>query len=116
VRKNKEEYEALASIINSTTHPISLSETQITKEQKEMQILKDNEGKNKVSLETREKQFQILLQSIFDLKSVLNEDEEDDSLAAAAALAQDNDEEDDEDDGDEDNEEEGEIEEKMDIM
>jgi len=46
--------------------------------QTELKALRDEEVRRDAELEIREKQFQLLLQSIFDLKSTLMEDEEDD--------------------------------------
>eukprot|EP00590_Aulacoseira_subarctica_P007864 CAMPEP_0172424824 /NCGR_PEP_ID=MMETSP1064-20121228/28442_1 /TAXON_ID=202472 /ORGANISM="Aulacoseira subarctica , Strain CCAP 1002/5" /LENGTH=163 /DNA_ID=CAMNT_0013167227 /DNA_START=279 /DNA_END=770 /DNA_ORIENTATION=+ len=73
IRNDKLEYEALAKIVNTLPSKMETQE-KLNVVQKELDVLKDEEVRRDSELGIREKQFQLLLQSIFDLKSSLEED------------------------------------------
>jgi len=73
IRNDKLEYEALAKIVNTLPSKMETQE-KLNVVQKELDVLKDEEVQRDSELGIREKQFQLLLQSIFDLKSSLEED------------------------------------------
>jgi len=79
VRRNREEYEAMAKL--ATVHP-PRRETNFKLEaiRKKITDIREEEKKLDKYLEIREKQFQLLLQSIFDLKSTLSEEDKDEQI------------------------------------
>jgi hypothetical protein len=75
VRRDKQEYEALAKMANAL--PSKRQTTlKLSAVQRDLDNLKGQEGQRDKELGIREKQFQLLLQCIFDLKSTLKEDED----------------------------------------
>ena len=73
VRRHCEEYESLA--VMAIKRPARLKTEQKLKEiRSQMEDIRERERRAVNELEMREKQFQLLIQSIFDLKSNLKED------------------------------------------
>lgn len=75
VRRDKQEYEALATMAN-TLQSKRNTQMKLSSVQADVDNLKSQEVRRDVELDVREKQFQLLLQCIFDLKSALEEDED----------------------------------------
>mmetsp|Transcript_9001 Transcript_9001/g.10404 ORF Transcript_9001/g.10404 Transcript_9001/m.10404 type:complete len:240 (-) Transcript_9001:57-776(-) len=73
IRRDKEEYEALAKIANLHASKRE-TEMKLADVTREIEIIKKREMETVSELEMREKQFQLLLKSIFDLKSSITED------------------------------------------
>ena len=74
IRKNLEEYEEMAKL--AAKYPSKkVSSEKLAGVKRKMDGVYDEEQKLDVENDVRKKQFQILLQSIFDLKSTLEEDE-----------------------------------------
>jgi len=73
VLKNREEYESLAKM--AASRPSSrLSKQQLEEIRAEIEEIRSKEHKAETELGVKEKQFQLLMQSIYDLKSSLEED------------------------------------------
>jgi len=73
VLKNREEYESLAKM--AASRPSSrLSKQQLEDIRAEIDEIRSKEHKTETELGVKEKQFQLLMQSIYDLKSSLEED------------------------------------------
>jgi len=64
---------SVAKIVNTLPSKMETQE-KLNVVQKELDVLNDEEVRRDSELGIREKQFQLLLQSIFDLKSRLEED------------------------------------------
>ena len=64
---------SVAKIVNTLPSKMETQE-KLNVVQKELDVLNDEEVRRDSELGIREKQFQLLLQSIFDLKSSLEED------------------------------------------
>jgi len=76
IRKNRMEYDALAKVIQS--HPDRDSSMQrLSGVQEELLQLQDKERLLQDKLETRKKQFHLLVSSIHQMQELLEEDEED---------------------------------------
>jgi len=73
VLKNRQEYESLAKM--AVFRPSSrLTKQQLERIRAEIKEIRTKEHKAEKELEVKEKQFQLLMQSIYDLKSSLEED------------------------------------------
>lgn len=72
-RKYREEYESLAKVVNTIPSRMSL-EGEMKKETDEMQALQAELNATNSKMETRSKQFDLLLRTIHDLQQTLKED------------------------------------------
>ncbi|XP_078678061.1 THO complex subunit 7 homolog isoform X1 [Branchiostoma floridae x Branchiostoma belcheri] len=76
VRKNRQEYDALAKVIQQ--HPDRQQTMRRLEElQKELKTLKDSREGLEAKMEMRQKQFHVLVTSIHELQAMLEEDEKD---------------------------------------
>lgn len=74
VRRNREQYELLAKEANQRP-PCGDTESKLAKLNEEIKAVREEDNKVTRELKLKEKQTQLLMQSIFDLKSTLVEDE-----------------------------------------
>lgn len=75
IRKNRMEYDALAKVINENPDRATQG-LKIEEIKSELEKLKETEAALEDKLESRKKQFHVLVQSIHNLQQLLNEDNE----------------------------------------
>ncbi|XP_050413096.1 THO complex subunit 7 homolog isoform X2 [Patella vulgata] len=74
IRKNRQEYDALAKVIH--THPDRQATTkQLESLDQELKTFKDRKQKLEEKLDSRRKQFLVLITAIHELQAILDEDE-----------------------------------------
>merc|ERR1711962_1243863 len=79
IRKNRQEYDALAKIINE--HPDRQATIdRIAALEKEHSVLKNTKAQLERKLEQRRRQFHLLVTSIHQLQALLDEDDEEESI------------------------------------
>ena len=74
IRSRREEYNALAKVANIQTVPRKQTEARLVDGRRKLEERRDKKQQTEHEMEIREKQFQLLMQSVFDLKSTLAED------------------------------------------
>jgi len=75
IRRNRMEYDAMAKVINKNPDRAT-QEKKIEDVQTDIEKLKAKEAALEDKLESRKKQFHVLIQSIHNLQALLNEDNE----------------------------------------
>jgi len=85
IRKNRQEYDALASIVLQQPDRRQ-TESQITDLDKEIKEMKETEQQLIERLNLRKKQFHALMTSIHQLKSVLDEEKQQESLEVSTSM------------------------------
>lgn len=75
IRRNRMEYDAMAKVINKNPDRAT-QEKKIEDVQIDIEKLKAKEAALEDKLESRKKQFHVLIQSIHNLQALLNEDNE----------------------------------------
>ena len=75
IRRNRMEYDAMAKVINKNPDRAT-QEKKIEDVQTDIEKLKAKEAALEDKLESRKKQFHVLIQSIHNLQALMNEDNE----------------------------------------